>query len=252
MNQHLGFAHLRASGYALLIALSLIAFQVHATAVVVTSTTTSPPTTTTTTVAGTTTTTQAPLTISLDLAKGWNLAGNGTDATFDVESLFADGSRYVTVWKWLAMQNIWAFYAPALAAQGGSALADYANAKGYQVLATIGAGEGFWVNTAQAGSVSVPSGNPVSIAALGPTLVKGWNLAALGEVATPKYFCDAQTGGVTTLWAWDATSSAWYFYAPSLASTGGLAGYIGSKGYLDFTTNSKTLAQGVGFWVNKP
>lgn len=151
----------------------------------------------------------------------------------------------------MAGQSTWAFYAPSLAAQGGSALADYVSTKGYELLMTIAAGEGFWVNTKQVTSVTVPSGSPIAIAALGPTLVQGWNLAALGEVASPKQFCDAQSSGVTTLWAWDAVNANWYFYAPSLDASGGLDAYVASKGYLDFTVTGKSLGVGVGFWVNR-
>lgn len=58
----------------------------------------------------------------------------------------------------------------------------------------------------------------------------------------------------TALWAWDDPQSAWHFYAPSLEAQGGtaLSGYIASKGYLDFSTNNKTLGNGIGFWVNRP
>jgi YD repeat-containing protein len=219
-----------------------------------TTSTISTTSTTVTTVSGTTTTTQVtgPSTVSIDLAQGWNLVGNGTTATFDVGTLFADTSRFVTVWKWVAGQSAWAFYAPSLAVQGGTILADYVSAKGYQLLTAVVGGEGFWVNTKQVTSVAVPSGNPIGIATLGPTLVQGWNLVSLGETSTPKQFCDAQSSGVTTLWAWDATNSVWYFYAPSLDASGGLSTYITSKGYLDFTANNKTLGNGTGFWVNKP
>jgi len=130
-------------------------------------------------------------------------------------------------------------------------LSDYVTSKGYQPLTTINGGEGFWVNARSAGSVNLTNGNAISIAALGPTLVQGWNLASLGETATPKQFCDAQSSGVTTLWAWDAAQSNWYFYAPSLDANGNLTTYTTSKGYLDFTTANKTLGPGVGFWVNK-
>ena len=182
----------------------------------------------------------------------WNLVGNSSDASIDVASTFSDASRFVTVWKWVAAQGAWAFYAPSLAAQGGTVLANYAATNGYQVLTTIAGGEGFWVNAKLAGSVNIPNGNAIGVATLGATLVKGWNLGSLGVTSTPKQFCDAQTGGVTTLWAWNATGAGWYFYAPSLDASGGLASYILSKSYLDFTANGKTLGPGVGFWVNKP
>lgn len=86
---------------------------------------------------------------------------------------------------------------------------------------------------------------------MGPALVAGWNLAAVGDVSTAKQFCEAQGSGVTSLWAWDATTSAWFFYAPSLDASGGLSSYIASKSYLDFAVSNKTLGPGVGFWVNK-
>ena len=78
----------------------------------------------------------------------------------------------------------------------------------------------------------------------------GWNPAALGETTAPKQFCEAQGGAVTNLWAWDAVNSAWYFYAPSLDTSGGLAAYITTKGCLDFGASAKTLGIGTGFWVN--
>ena len=55
---------------------------------------------------------------------------------------------------------------------------------------------------------------------------------------------------LTKLWAWDATLSGWYFFAPSMVDAGTQANYIASKGYLDF--GAKTLAPTTGFWVNHP
>jgi len=55
---------------------------------------------------------------------------------------------------------------------------------------------------------------------------------------------------LTTLWTWDAALANWYFYAPSLDKSGGLAAYITSKNYLDFGT--RVLDPTTGFWVNKP
>jgi hypothetical protein len=131
-------------------------------------------------------------------------------------------------------------------------LADYAASKGYQVLDNVTGGEGFWVNAKQPTTVSVAQGQSISVTSVGSSLLKGWNLVSVGESATPKQFCDAQSTGVTTLWAWDAAASAWYFYAPNLDANGGLPTYVASKGYLDFMATSKTLGPGMGFWVNKP
>ena len=206
---------------------------------------------TTTTVATTTTTTQ-PATATLTFAQGWNLTGNSSDTPINVTTTFADSNRFATVWKWIADQSVWSLYAPSLAVQGASVLSDYVASKGYQMLSTIAGGEGFWVNARQSGSVTVARGNAVSVSSLGPRLVRGWNLVSVGETITPKQFCEAQEGGVNTLWAWDAASVAWYFYASSLDAGGGLVNYAASHGYLDFTASGKSLGNGTGFWVNRP
>jgi len=195
---------------------------------------------------------------TVSLTAGWNLAGNGSDAPLNVATTFADAQRFTTVWKWHAAASggTWAFYSPALAAQGGNALAAYAGSKGYQVLESINVGEGYWVNVPanQVGTLTVPLGKAVTAAALSTTLQPGWNLAALGVSTSATQFCDAQPGGVTTLWAWDNGKSQWYFYAPNLAAKGGLVltDYIAGKGYLDFANAGKSLTFGTGFWVNKP
>ena len=80
----------------------------------------------------------------------------------------------------------------------------------------------------------------------------GWNLIATGDGKTPSQFnaIVAAATPLTTLWAWDAGQSNWYFYAPSLEKTGGLANYITSKSYLNF--GSSVLGPTTGFWANKP
>jgi hypothetical protein len=199
-------------------------------------------------------TTTGAATISQAFSAGWNLAGNSTDAPISVPATFANTNEFLTVWKWNPVQGVWSFYAPTLAAQGGTSLADYAASKGYQEMTQIAGGEGFWVNARQISSVTVPSGNVIGLTSIGATLVKGWNLVSLGEVVTPKQFCDAQVSGITTLWAWDNLQGKWYFYAPNLAAAGGstLSDYIAAKGYLDFSAAGKLLGPGIGFWVNKP
>ena len=225
IHTHCGLNYLRALTLALRLSLNLIPPQAQAAAVLAVA--------------------------PLSLKKCFNLVGNGPDATLDVGTLFADQSRFVMVWKWDAVRGGWSFYAPSLAAQGGTALTDYAKSKDYQVLTTINGGEGFWVNASLATSVSMPGGNPIRIAALAASMVRGFNLAALGESATPKQFCNARTSGVITLWAWHATRAAWYFYAPSLIASNGLTPYTAGKEYLDFAAAGKLLQSGIGFWANR-
>jgi hypothetical protein len=162
----------------------------------------------------------------------------------------------------------------------GSSVA-YAASKGYDTLTTIDAGEGFWVDGKMASSVVLTSIGVVASSSFRPAvsnpataggahaLRSGWRLIATGDNPTPAQFDAAiataysmpPTPGkvytnLTSVWAWDATRQAWYFWAPSLANSGGLANYLSSKGYLDFsalpTTPPGTLSPTTGFWVNVP
>lgn len=87
-----------------------------------------------------------------DFALGWNLAGGANNQTVSQfvetlnQSLATSGKQVSTVWTWDSANTKWRFYAPALAAQGGTALADNRTSKGYAVLTSVTALEGVWVN----------------------------------------------------------------------------------------------------------
>lgn len=181
------------------------------------------------------------------LAAGWNLIGNGTGTPISPSSTFGDATRVTTVWKWVAAKASWAFYAPSLSDGGAS----YAAGKGYEFLSSIDAGEGFWVNAKDTFTVKLPAATALNSGSF-QGMAAGWNLIGVGDSPTPGQFTTAAGGNITTLWAWDASRSTWYFHAPSLAASGALSSYIAGKGYLDFTASGKTLVPGVGFWVNKP
>lgn len=198
---------------------------------------------------------------AVQVVAGWNLLGNGVAAPLDVATLFGDANRIATVWKWLPKKNIWAFYSPAQADRGAA----YAASKGYELLSTVDAGEGFWVNAKTAFDIALPTGVSLSSSSFRSTLNAGWNLVASGDQPTPSRFNRALSttpsfGATTplnliTLWSWDAALANWYFYAPNLEANGGtaldaLSDYIASKNYLNF--GAKTLTPTTGFWVNRP
>ena len=242
------------------------------TAANATTTTTSTSSTTSTTSTATTTSTTATTTsttlggaATLNLVAGWNLIGNSSSEPLAVTAV-GDNTTVNTVWKWIAATAKWAFYTPALNTQ---ALITYAADKGYEVLTTINSGDGFWVNAKGAVSVQLPAGSAVPAAAFMPSgtkaLGRGWSLVAIGETKTPSEFNAALSGlsavpanladipaNLTSLWAWDAAQLGWYFYAPSLEKSAGLTSYIAGKSYLDFTSASKKLGPGLGYWVNMP
>ncbi|HLA35203.1 MAG TPA: YDG domain-containing protein [Rhodocyclaceae bacterium] len=204
--------------------------------------------------------------IVIPLHPGWNLLGNSSAGAFAVDSLFGDANKAVTVWKWNASRQRWAFYSPFLT---NEQLSSYAASLGYDVLETIDGGDGFWVNAADSWSVDLPAGATIRTEELRAKLLPGWNLVGLGELKTPRELHAAlNPAGLTSvatppavgqaatylqsLWTWDNARANWYFHAPSLDSSGELADYLTRKAYLDFTANNKTLGPGVGVWLNRP
>jgi hypothetical protein len=190
------------------------------------------------------------------LSAGWNLLGNGSNAALNVATVFGNQTNVGTVWKWVAAKGGWAFYAPSM---DMTTLQAYATGKGYDVLTTINGGEGFWVNAKIDFTAQLPAGTAVQSASF-QNMPAGWNLIAIGDNKTPSQF-NLQLGAtppapgvvpliLTTLWAWDALLTNWYFYAPSMEASGGLASYVTGKGYLNF--GSKALGPTMGFWVNYP
>jgi chitodextrinase len=190
---------------------------------------------------------------------GWTLAGNGLATPIDVAATFgATGiaAKVTTVWAWDALNAKWNFYSPLLSP---TQLLDYASSKGYGVLSSIEPRQGYWVNAAQ--PVTLPQRTAVPVTVTATDLIKGWNLVAQGVASSPADFNRALSGAAPgsipanfiSLWAWDNTNGAWFFYAPSLeaSSSTALADYIASKHYLDFTTQSKTLGLDTGVWVNR-
>lgn len=219
----------------------------------------------------------APPGATVTFIPGWNLVGNSVEASITVTSMFGDVAKVTSVWKWIPSGAKWAFYSPAQT-DGGAA---FAASKGYDTLTTINAGEGFWVNAATSFSVSLPSGTAVNSSTFKPAvtnpstpggthaLPSGWSLIATGDGPTPAQFDAAiatslattpAPGNVytnlTTLWVWDATIQAWYFWAPALANSGGLTSFISNRNYLDSATMpatpTGTLSPTTGFWVNIP
>lgn len=219
----------------------------------------------------------APQGPTITFIAGWNLVGNSVEASITVTSMFSDAAKVTSVWKWIPSSAKWAFYSPAQT-DGGAA---FAASKGYEALTTINAGEGFWVNASNAFSASLPSGTAVTSSTFKPALStpttpggthalpSGWSLIATGDGLTPSQFDAAiatslaspPTPGnvytnLKTLWVWDAARQAWYFWAPALANSGGLASFVSSRNYLDSTTMPTTptgsLSPITGFWVNMP
>lgn len=213
-------------------------------------------------------------TYTANLVAGFNLIGNSLNLALDVPATFGNQDTPVTgitgnvltVWKWVIIDGVgrWAFYSPQLSA---AANATYAASRSYDVLATVNAGEGYWVNAITPMTLPVQSGDVFNwTSQTFANLPAGFNLIADASPRTPSEFNIAMnptepgagevpTGNFLTLWAWDAAAGTWYFYSPLLEASGGLQAvkdYAIGHSFLHFQDYSKTIGIGTGFWVNRP
>ena len=186
-----------------------------------------------------------------NLLVGWNLLGNSSASPINVATAFDDFSKITSVWAWNKTAGRWAFYAPSM---GSSELTSYAQGRGYDVLTSIASKQGFWVNASAATPGRVQTANTVTL--IDSDLAVGWNLVGSTDNMTPaelnsglNSYLNAVGKTVQSIWAWDANTGNWRFYAPSLDTQGGsvLTDFISSKGYLRF---DGPLAKSDGFWVN--
>ena len=87
-----------------------------------------------------------------ELSNGWNLvvgaAGKtpGQLASTLNTGLSSAGQQVSTIWAWDNSSAKWKFFSSTLAAQGGTALADYISSKGYKAFDFISESDGIWVN----------------------------------------------------------------------------------------------------------
>ena len=214
--------------------------------------------------------------LSPSLVTGFNMLGNSLATPIDVVATFGNATtttpvrnQTLTVWKWVLQNGIgkWAFHATSLTAAEN---ATYAANSGFAVLTTINPKEGYWVNAASPYTLTLPAAVATTFTnndfANNPNWPRGFNLIAIGSAMTPTQFNNTvaqstpptagqMSANFVSLWTWNAKQTRWYFYAPSLERDGGLAAvkaYADAQSFLDFSTNSRLLELGMGFWVNKP
>jgi alpha-tubulin suppressor-like RCC1 family protein len=199
------------------------------------------------------------ISVGLNVTPGWNLLGNPINQSIAVSAKFGDANKVSSVWKWDTVKANWQLYAPGMDA---AALQSYATSHGYGVLTEISPGDGYWVQAKVQADLGSMCGTSINLRQ--SSLSSGWNLVSTASPISAKEFnltlsTTPPTAGqvpinMTSLWAWDANQANWYFYAPVLDAQGGsvLSEYISRKTYKDFTSNGKTVGNGVGIWVNRP
>jgi hypothetical protein len=209
---------------------------------------------------------------SPQLETGFNLGSNALNITLDVATLFGNQdtpvagvtSNIVSLWKWNAVDQRWAFYSPQLTAPGNAA---YAASHNYDALANVNPGEGFWMNAINPITLPAQSGTTFTWSGANfAALPAGFNLISAATSMTPSQFNMSvsatppapgviPTDNFVSLWAWDAVAEKWYFYSPLLETVGGLSAvksYADSHNYMHFQDYNKTIGIGTGFWVNRP
>jgi len=109
------------------------------------------------------------------------------------------------------------------------------------LLTAINPGEGFWVNSLAAKTVTVT----VQPQYGGLSLNNGWNLVGLKSAAKTTVAELAQgQPGIVSVWKWE--DGKWAVNLPGEGDKG--AGYATGKGFSYLTE----IKPGEGFWVNKP
>lgn len=196
------------------------------------------------------------------LVQGWNLLGNSRDQAITVSTLYGDPAEVAEVYGWDSANQRYRYYNPAMTAAENE---DFNRVNGFDpaVLTEIQPGEAYLVHANVSKTLPPLSGNPVSLSA--DDLVPGANALSIADSISPAEFnrllsssntpfgTNGTANNFTDLYAWDAPSSKWYYYSPSLDAQGGtvLSDYSASQGYLDFATNNKMLGDGIGFVVYK-
>ncbi len=178
---------------------------------------------------------------TISLVSGWNLINTPIQPTSTAITDVLSGISYASAWSWDAAGSKWCVYL-----SDGTTQA-YADSKGFGVLSTISAGQGFWVNVNTAATLSIDGAAP---GATDQTLVKGWNLIGSKKdesktVSSVLSMLTSSGVNAVTLWTWNAAEQKWDVAIPSYTATE-LATYIGAKGFNPIAAIASTS----GFWVN--
>lgn len=172
-------------------------------------------------------------TTNLSLVNGWNLVSSLTPITA-VSTTFASKQLFTSVWAWDQGVGKWDVFLPEETTAGG-----YAASKGFGSLTALNPGQGFWVNSNGAQTLTV-IGSKATTDTI--SLSDSWNLKGLSsatpiEVAT--VFNDASK--YASVWTWTGTT--WAVFIPEESVSGS---YATSKQFEPL----KIISPGQGFWVN--
>ena len=173
---------------------------------------------------------------------GWNLVSlYMVPVDLNVQSVLEDimGSL-ISGWKWECNEDgscTWAVFLP----QNEDLGAAYADSKGFNLLANISAGEGFWLNSTVSHGLNTSG---VESTDTFNSLMPGWNLIGLkGPIArSVTNLISGKENKINSIWKWQENS--WAVSLPQADDSG--ASYANSKGF----TPLSIINPGEGFWVS--
>ena len=175
---------------------------------------------------------------TISLVSGWNLVSSRIEITASDTS--SDSINFASIWMW--EDNKWAVYLPG-ECDGGAA---YAASKGFSVLENINPGEGFWVNSVGAQSITVTGAEVTSDTI---SLGAGWNLKGLqsNEAKSITDLISGNEGDILSVWKWEGNNWA-VWIPPFVMSAEDLNTYISSEGFAML----EAIYPGEGFYVCTP
>jgi hypothetical protein len=174
-------------------------------------------------------TNQNEATVVFALYKGWNLMNIPLQPENNDVNVLLSELEYVSAWKW--ENNNWAVLLKDADTQA------YAASKGFAILSTLNAGEGFWLNMQEDATLHI-TGTEASNSDI--SFVQGWNLVGL-KVNEEKSIEDVVPDGAISAWKWENNN--WAVWLPDQET---LQEYAASKGF----TILQFIKPEQGFWVN--
>ena len=162
---------------------------------------------------------------TINLKTGWNLIG-----TY-VNNVSVDKFQNAKiVWKYV--NGKWVAYS------SNPTINKLIKQKGFTTFNTINSGEGFWVNTTSATTVTI-AGDATKDAL---NIKKGWNLLSLtsDKSVSVDYFKDA-----VAIWKWDNDNQKWAVYSPLQELQSKIAALVKTGQIETFNV----IKPGEGFWV---
>jgi hypothetical protein len=166
---------------------------------------------------------------NVTIKQGWSLKALPVKIDGGVNISKFNNDNLSTIWKW--EDNGWLIWSPS------NSITQIINSYGLNMISSIQAGEGFWVNAVKGVSVDINGNEEYGLEVL--NIDSGWNLVGVGKNISVADL--SNLGVVKTVWKWSGNN--WQIWSPDNE----IKNLITKYGLQTIST----IEQGEGFWVNK-